>query len=301
MINWFINWGLQHTKALLSTLFAISVLGFSSISNVQAGVVTVSNYPLYLLSNEVTKGAPGAKRLLKPGDVGHHGSLSPGDMKTIQDSEFVVWFGEPLERNLAATLDKAPNSISLLSFNAFTRYPMRDVNAQPIKNSQDPHIWLDPENAKAITRALAVIHSHANPQYAKLYQKNTQDFATRLDAAVQKLQQQQIITNDTQRSYWAYHDAYQYLEASLRLQLAGTLTTDHHLPPKASQFRWLQLHRPNSKMCLAAQSKVAEGIKKKLAPVAVTIQAEDMSQGGDFVSSWQQMSSELLACIAGRI
>ena len=26
-------------------------------------------------------------------------------------------------------------------------------------------IWLDPENAKAITRALAVIHSHANPQY----------------------------------------------------------------------------------------------------------------------------------------
>lgn len=284
------------TVGLAALILAVS----SGTISAQAGVVTVSNYPLYLLSNEVTKGAPGAKRLLKPGDVGHHGSLSPGDMKTIQDSEFVVWFGEPLERNLAETLTKAPNSISLLSFNAFTRHPMRDVQATQIDNSLDPHIWLDPENAKAITRALAVIHSHANPKYAELYQANTQDFARRLDTAVQLAKSQHIIDNGSQRSYWAYHDAYQYLEPSLQLTLAGTLTTDHHLPPKASQFRWLQEHRPNPKMCLAAQGKVAGGITKKLAPVSVTIQVEDMSHADDFVSGWQQMADELLRCMAGK-
>lgn len=284
---------LTHFATLIGGL---TLLGISPL--VQAGTVSVSNYPLYLLSNEVTKGAPAAKRLLEPGDVGHHGSLSPGDMKTIQDSEFVVWFGAPLERNMAESLKNAPNDIALLEFKAFTRQPLRDVTGQPIRDSQDPHIWLDPENAKAITRALAVIHSHANPKYAKLYQKNTQDFATRLDQVVKEANQHHTIPANIRRRYWAYHDAYQYLEPALDIQLSGTLTTDHHLPPKASQFRWLQQHRPNATMCLAAQGKVASGISKKLAPVNITIQLEDMSHASDFVSGWQKMANELLQCIA---
>ena len=36
--------------------------------------IAVSNYPLFLLSEAVTKGAPSGKLLLQPGDVGHHGS-----------------------------------------------------------------------------------------------------------------------------------------------------------------------------------------------------------------------------------
>lgn len=40
-------------------------------------LVTVSNYPLYLLSNAVTEGTPvQATMLLKPGNIGHHGSLT---------------------------------------------------------------------------------------------------------------------------------------------------------------------------------------------------------------------------------
>ena len=288
---------LHKVQQLTQQYFLIAsllMLGFLALP-AQATTVSVSNYPLFLLSQAVTEGAPPAKQLLQAGEVGHHGSISPGDIKAIQDSTFVVWFGEPLENNLAANLNDAPNSIALFKFDAFNRHPLRDIKGKPIAGTLDPHIWLDPNNAKAITRALAVIHSHANPQYKKLYHANAQKFAQRMDAAVAG-------SNSSAKQkplpYWAYHDAYQYMENSINLQLIGSLSTDDHLAPKASQLRWLNEQRPAKKMCLVSPSAPAKGLLAKLQPVQETVQAEDMSNSKDFVSGWQTMAQQIRQCIS---
>lgn len=265
----------------------------SAMVNAQAATVSVSNYPLFLLSNAVTEGAPPAQRLLKAGEVGHHGSISPGDIKTIKESKFVVWFGEPLENNLASSLNTAPNAISLFAFNAFNRHPLRDVKGKPIAGTLDPHIWLDPANAKAITRALAVIHSHANPQHKNLYHSNVKKFAQRLDSAVMNAQNGQKA-----QPYWAYHDAYQYIEDALQLQLIGSLSTDDHLAPKASQLRWLNEQRPAKQMCLVSPSQPAKGLLAKLQPVNTTVQTEDMSGSKDFINGWNNMAQQIRDCIS---
>lgn len=274
----------------------IVALGLFTVS-AQAATVSVSNYPLFLLSQAVTEGSPPAKQLLQAGEVGHHGSISPGDIKAIQDSKFVVWFGEPLENNLAASLNTAPNAIALFEFDAFNRHPLRDVQGKPIAGTLDPHIWLDPENAKAITRALAVIHSHANPQYKALYHANAQKFAQRMDRGVASFVKQAKGKQQTQ-PYWAYHDAYQYIESSTNLKLVGSLSTDHHLAPRASQIRWLNEKRPAKQMCLVSPSQPAKGLLAKLQPVKTTVQPEDMSNSKDFVSGWQTMAQQIYQCIS---
>ncbi|MEK6220357.1 MAG: metal ABC transporter substrate-binding protein [Psychrobacter cryohalolentis] len=288
---------LHKVQQLTQQYFLIAsllLLGFLALP-AQAATVSVSNYPLFLLSQAVTEGAPPAKQLLQAGEVGHHGSISPGDIKAIQDSTFVVWFGESLENNLAANLNDAPNSIALFKFDAFNRHPLRDIKGKPIAGTLDPHIWLDPNNAKAITRALAVIHSHADPQYKELYHANAQKFAQRMDAAVAG-------SNSSAKQkplpYWAYHDAYQYMENSMNLQLIGSLSTDDHLAPKASQLRWLNEQRPAKKMCLVSPSVPAKGLLAKLQPVQETVQAEDMSNSKDFVSGWQTMAQQIRQCIS---
>jgi zinc transport system substrate-binding protein len=248
---------------------------------------------MFLLSQAVTEGTPSANQILQAGNVGHHGSISPSDMKAIKDSKFVVWFGPSLESSLTGSLENAPNAIALFDFNAFNRHPLRDVTGAPIKGTLDPHIWLDPENAKAITRALAVIHSHANPEYKATYQANAKKFAQRMDQAVAKVQK----ITQKKRPYWAYHDAYQYIENAAQIQLAGSVSTDHHLSPKASQLRWLNEHRPTKQMCLVSQSQPAKGLLAKLQPVKTTIQAEDMSASKDFVSGWQTMAQQISQCI----
>ncbi len=280
-------------RLLITGLVALGCLTLSA----QAATVSVSNYPLFLLSQAVTQGAPSAEQILDPSEVGHHGSISPGDIKTIQDSTFVVWFGASLEHNLATSLDKAPNAISLYAFDAFNRHPLRDVKGQPIKGTLDPHIWLDPENAKAITRALAVIHSHANPQYKSLYQANTKKFAQRMDEAVAA---QSKLGGKARKAqpYWAYHDSYQYLERAIQLQFAGSLSVDEDLAPKASQLRWLNEHRPSKTMCIVTQSEPAKGLLTKLQTVKSTIQSEDMSASKDFVSGWQLMAQQIRQCIS---
>lgn len=283
--------------AMIAMIVMLMLQG-SMLANAQAAnTVSVSNYPLLLLSNAVTEGAPSAQQLLSAGEVGHHGSISPGDIKAISDSKFVVWFGAPLENNLAASLDHAPNAISLFAFDAFKRHPLRDVQGKPIANTLDPHIWLDPDNAKAITRALAVIHSHANPQYKALYQANVQKFAQRLDKVVAT--QNGVLASATQPKnlYWAYHDAYQYIEQATNLQLVGSLSVDEHLAPKASQMRRLNEQRPSQSMCLVAQSKPAKGLLAKLQPVTSTVQSEDMSASKDFVSGWSAMAQQIVKCI----
>ena len=287
---------LNHTtkkSAQRVTGLLLIAAGLAATIPAQAATVSVSNHPLSLLSQAVTDGTPDAKQILQAGDVGHHGSISPSDMKTIKDSKFVVWFGPALENSLDGSLKDAPNAISLFGFNAFNRHPLRDVKGQPIAGTLDPHIWLDPENAKAITRALAAIHTHANPKYKSTYQANVQKFAQRMDNAVAQVRQ------DAQRTrpYWAYHDAYQYIEDAAHIKLAGSLSPDHHLAPKASQLRWLTEHRPAKTMCLVNQSTTAKGLLTKLGPLNTSVQIEDMSDSQDFVEGWRHMAEQINHCV----
>lgn len=293
VLKYFLSSTIILQRWLITGIVALGIFTVSA----QAATVSVSNYPLFLLSQAVTEGSPPAKQLLQAGEVGHHGSISPGDIKAIQDSKFVVWFGEPLENNLAASLNTAPNAIALFEFDAFNRHPLRDVQGKPIAGTLDPHIWLDPENAKAMTRALAVIHSHANPQYKALYQANAQKFAQRMDRGVASFVKQAKGKQQTQ-PYWAYHDAYQYIESSTNLKLVGSLSTDHHLAPRASQIRWLNEKRPAKQMCLVSPSQPAKGLLAKLQPVKTTVQPEDMSNSKDFVSGWQTMAQQIYQCIS---
>lgn len=259
-----------------------------------AGTVSVSNYPLALLSNAVTKGAEPATVLLKAGDVGHHGELSPSAKKTIAQSSYVVWFGDLLEQNLVNALSDEPNVISLFDFNAFERLPRRHIDGTPQEGSFDAHIWLEPENAKAIVRALAVIHSHANPEHQSLYQKNAQEFASRMDHAVA-----QVKVNGKSLPYWAYHDSFQYLERSAGLKFSGALTPVDHLPPKARQIAHLSKNRPQPRMCIASQGAVSDGIINKLGNVGTIVRQEDMSDGDDFVEVWTDLALSIQKCIKG--
>lgn len=256
-----------------------------------AGQVAVSNYPLYLLSQAVTKGQNDASVLLQAGDVGHHGSLPPSKVKRIKDATYVVWFGQNLESNLAKNLNQAPNAISLLDMNAFDTKPLRDIDGNTRPDTTDPHIWLDPTNAKKIVAVLTVVHSHANPQYKAIYQQNAQAFYQKMDEVAKNARL------PTQKPYWAYHDAFLYLEKSLNLRFFGALTPDHHLSPKASRFKILNSNRPTKTMCLASQSPISAGIQEKLSPIATVVRQEDMSDSTDFIGAWQALADDFTKCV----
>lgn len=68
VFKYFLSSTIILQRWLITGIVALGVFTVSA----QAATVSVSNYPLFLLSQAVTEGSPPAKQLLQAGEVGHH-------------------------------------------------------------------------------------------------------------------------------------------------------------------------------------------------------------------------------------
>lgn len=258
--------------------------------------MVVSTHPLYLIAKAVTQGIEEPVLLLPPNQSGHDVQLRPADRQRLKQANFVLWFGAQYETPLAAVLKDQPNAIALFDLKAFKRLPLRDPQGKVFASSLDPHLWLDPANAVGIAHAIATVRARQFPQYASRYQHNAQMFSQRLIAHARQYRL------PTSKPYWAYHDAYQYLERSLNLTFKGSLTVEHDLPPTIRQLAWLQQQRPKLKngaaypMCLLAEGHADPATLKRLQPVKVQTIDEIMSGEQDFVAGWQKLAQDIVAC-----
>jgi zinc transport system substrate-binding protein len=99
----------------------------------------------------------------------------------------------------------------------------------------DPHIWLDPENGKAMARHIATVLSAADPANAQTYEDNAQAVAGEMDALASDLAARLDPVKD--RPYLVFHDAYQYLEARFDLNGLGAIVLNPETTPGARRLQ----------------------------------------------------------------
>jgi zinc transport system substrate-binding protein len=273
----------------LCALVVIAVL--ASLSQAQAGILVASTHPLYLIAKAVTAGVETPVLLLPPASSGHDINLRPSDRLLLKQSDFVVWFGRDYEAPLYDLLVHQQNAIALFDLNIFRRLPLRDLRGQAIPQSLDPHMWLDPDNAIKIANYIALVRGRQFPAHAVQYEKNAKRFAEQLHAVVVAEK------STTSRFYWAYHDAYHYLESALNFKFAGALTADPDLPPSIGQLIWLNQNRPHrDTMCLFAERQPTAALVAKLSPIHYYPIDEVMASSTDFVQGWQFLAQRLEEC-----
>ncbi len=272
-------------------LFAVLMLGWCSIS--AAKDLVVSTYPLYLIAKEVTAGVEEPSVLLTPHQTGHDAQLTPKNRQAIANADLIIWFGKQYEVPLQQVLSGQKKAISILESNIVKTLPQRDVKANlSSSNSVDVHVWLEPNNAVRIAFFIAALRSQQLPQHkAKLFE-NARKFSKRMFDASNL-----AINTERGRAYWAYHDAYQYLERTLQLKFAGALSPDHDLAPTATQIKYLTQHRPQNNMCLLAEAGVQQALIEQLAPVKIVIVDESMLNQTDFVAGWLKLANSLQYCL----
>ncbi len=86
--------------------------------------------------------------------------------------------------------------------------------------SFDLHVWLDPHNAAAMTRAIAATLSSADPENMDAYGANAAAFAARLDALTQRIATQTAAVRG--QPFIVFHDAYRHFEDRFGLAAAGS-------------------------------------------------------------------------------
>ena len=273
-------------RYLLYLFFVLSALPFG----VRADFV-VSTHPLYLIAKEITEGIEEPELLLS-NQTGHDVQLTPANRKSIQNAELVLWLGKQHEAPLDKVLSAQSKAISVLNSGIIQALPQRNTRGIALKDTVDTHVWLDPNNAVRIGYFIAALRSQQHPADRQAYRNNANRFAKEMFQASQKYN-----TSTAAKSYWAFHDAYQYLERPLNLKFAGALTDDPHVAVTMGQIKYLNDARPYRKMCLLAEANVSANQYQKLGNLSFQSVDENLTQYQDFVTAWKTLAQDVQSCV----
>jgi zinc transport system substrate-binding protein len=108
----------------------------------------------------------------------------------------------------------------------------------PESGGKDGHIWLDPDNAKAIITHLAQVLAGVKPEAAVQLRANAAKVNARIDALTSSLEAE--LGQLRHRPFVVFHDAYQYFERRFGLDAVGAITLSPELQPGAKRLTELR-------------------------------------------------------------
>jgi zinc transport system substrate-binding protein len=244
----------MHIRIFVMGLVAVAGLacGLGSGPALAEIKVAASIKPIHSLVAAVMAGT-GEPALLLDGPASPHvTALRPSQARIIEDSDIVFAVGEGLEAfleklmesdggNVIVELAEAPG-VELLDY--------REVGGHEDEHGSDdqddehgrvnPHIWLDPDNGKAMARHIATVLSAADPANAANYRDNAQAVVADLDDLERQIAAK--LTPVKQRPFFVFHDAYPYFEARFGLNGLGAIVLNPETPPGARRLQEIR-HR----------------------------------------------------------
>ncbi|MHA1536850.1 MAG: zinc ABC transporter substrate-binding protein [Alphaproteobacteria bacterium] len=214
-------------KTILSALGILLALA-GGPANAKPPRIVASIKPVHSLVAGITGARAGgidAPYLLVRGyDSPHTFSLRPSDASALAAADIVFWIGPGMARFLErplATLAARARIVALAG--------AAGVKPLPSAGVIDPHIWLDPVNAKAMAGAIAGALSQADPGNAPRYRANADRLRARLDRLDAEIER--TLKPVRSRPFIVLHDAYRYFGRRYRLnQVAAATRGSQHRP-----------------------------------------------------------------------
>jgi zinc transport system substrate-binding protein len=102
------------------------------------------------------------------------------------------------------------------------------------EDGKDGHLWLDPQNAKAIVADVTKVLAARYPEYAEKVQHNAAALDADLDALDGELAAE--LKGSHGKPFIVFHDATQYFENHYGLGAAGSITVSPDVPPSAMRL-----------------------------------------------------------------
>ena len=97
----------------------------------------------------------------------------------------------------------------------------------------DPHIWLDPLNAKVILNVMAKNMKMMDKKNSSKYDVNLKKANKKIESLVSEINK----NINKNAKYVVFHDAYQYFENRFGLKTLGALTVNTDVLPGAEQLK----------------------------------------------------------------
>lgn len=275
---------------LLSLLFLTSISSAATVSTIK---------PLYLIAQAVSAGIEQPQQLLADGFAAHDYALRPSERLRVQQAELVLWVGAHHESFLARILANQNNTLAMESVTGVRRLSQRDlITQQAVANTLDPHLWLAPDNAIALAQAFATKRGQQQPANAARYQANANQFRQQVQQSLQRWQAR--FKALPQRSYMAWHDAYQYLEQPLALSYAGSLSLSPEQKPGIKHLLTIkqQINQQHIR-CILTEPQADMALVNQVSNSQTRVVAIDESLAGasSYVAGMEQMMAKIYGCM----
>ena len=235
---------------------------FSGSANADGPRVVADIAPIHSLVSMVMDGV-GQPQLLVPQNISpHHYSMRPSEAEALQEAQLVVYVGhdmspwlEPVLETLAASasaldLSKVDNIMQL----AYREGPIfddhdeeghddhdeegHDDHAHHDHDGVDPHMWLDPMNAKLWLYAIASELTRIDPKNADRYDENARSSSRTITLAM--AQAEGHLASGKDNGFLVYHDAYQYFEKRFNRVAVGSISLGDASKPSAKRLSELK-------------------------------------------------------------
>ena len=288
--------------------------------------------PIHSLVARVMAGVGEPELLIKGGHSPHSYSLRPSDAHQLSQADVIFWIGGGLEGALQKTITGLPNVrvIALAEIDGVTVLRAREGglwehserpnsgqskesiqhNTPPLAKHQahhhgeyDRHIWLDPENGKAMIEHMARILSEIDPPNAERYKSNSRAAKMALDTLSAEIREKLKPVKEI--PYIVFHDAYQYFEKRFATQAIGSITIDPGRMPGVRRLKQIrQKLIAKQAVCLFVEPQFEPKLATTLAPgTSVRIATLDplgttVSRGpGAYSSLLHRLANTLRACL----
>ena len=273
-------------KFLFATFFTL-FLGFSH-AKAELQVVT-SIKPIHSLASLLMDGIGAPKLIVDGSNSPHNFTLKPSHAKMLQNADLVFWVGEDIETFLEkplGTVAKKAKKIELMEISQIKKLKFREKNIFEghhddhghkkhddhghkkhddhghAHGEHDPHIWLDPLNAKVILTVMAKNMKMMDKKNSAKYDANLKKANAKIDGLVSEINK--VINKNAK--YVVFHDAYQYFEKRFGLKTLGALTVNTDVLPGAEQLKDIRkvIKKENAK-CIFSEPQFNPKIIKAIA------------------------------------
>ena len=245
-------------KIFKSTIFTLTAALFLVLTPLKAEISVVTSIkPLHSLTSYIMEGVGEPELIIDGVASPHNFQIKPSHAKMLQNADLVIWIGEDLESFLPTALKSIPkdavvfelldqSGLKKLKFREKNIFEGHDDHAKKEDDhddhghddhghghgSFDPHIWLDPANAKVIVKKITNQLSKIDKDNASTYKANSKKVIKDLDGLIKEVKNE--INKDA--SFVVFHDAYQYFEKRFGLSVIGALTVNPDVMPGAEQL-----------------------------------------------------------------
>lgn len=168
----------------------------------------------------------------------------------------------------------------------------------------DPHIWLSPENAKAMLYHIADGLGGLDPENRAVFVLNAEQAAARIDQVAASLAEQ--LSPYREGEFIVFHDAYHYFEQAFGLQAAGAITINPERMPGAQRISEIRsLLQDDHIRCVFTEPQftpkiittILEGTDKKA--VQIDPLGTDLTAHADmYFNLLTDMKASFLACLS---